>query len=208
MYEIPYEMVGIERIETDNGYTYRFGNEAPYIPEYVSHLNDMIEILDNKKLNSLGEDETALSKVWFTRNGRGVAQLKRNLHNLFQCIWTDSELDERMWATFKSEKSKLQGKGYTSAYTVLNQRATNKLRDKLYLAYVCNLYMNVSEKIFFQRNGITIDEDAYALSIMVQWIWRSAIRDGEKIYLYLPSKRMRRILTDWINKLTSGGDNP
>lgn len=35
---------------------------------------------------------------------------------------------------------------------------------------------------------------------MIQWIWRSAIRNGEEISLYLPSKRMRDLLTEWIEK--------
>ncbi len=110
-----------------------------------------------------------------------------------------------MWSTYKSVKETLKGKGYTLGYTALNLKATNEYRSARYLVYACNLYMNVSEKIFYQQNGITVDEDAYALSIMIQWIWRSAIRDGEKIYIYLPSKRMRRILNDWMINLRKEG---
>ena len=51
-----------------------------------------------------------------------------------------------------------------------------------------------------------MDEDAYALSVMVQWIWRSAIRDGDEIYLYIPSSRMRTLLLDWIEKTSKGGN--
>ena len=53
-----------------------------------------------------------------------------------------------------------------------------------------------------------MDEDQYALSIMVQWIWRSAIRDGDDIYIYLPSSRMRRILRDWIDSFADGSGGP
>ena len=48
-----------------------------------------------------------------------------------------------------------------------------------------------------------MEEDAYALSELIQWIFRSAIRDGKEIWLYIPSKRMRNLLIDWI-----GGDKP
>ena len=41
---------------------------------------------------------------------------------------------------------------------------------------------------------------------MVQWIWRSAIRDGGEVYLYIPSKRMRTILTKWIEKTSKEGN--
>ena len=64
--------------------------------------------------------------------------------------------------------------------------------------------MNVNEKKFYTKHGINVDEDAYALSIMVQWIWRSAIRDGDEIYLYIPSRRMRTLLEKWIDKWTFG----
>lgn len=30
-----------------------------------------------------------------------------------------------------------------------------------------NLYMNVGQRLFYQNNGVEVDEDAYALSIMV-----------------------------------------
>ena len=49
-----------------------------------------------------------------------------------------------------------------------------------------------------------MDQDGYALSEMLQWIWRSAIRDGKEINLYIPSKRMRTLLTDWIDETSQG----
>lgn len=34
---------------------------------------------------------------------------------------------------------------------------------------------------------------------MVQFIWRSRIREGKEISLYIPSKRMRELLKEWLN---------
>jgi hypothetical protein len=62
--------------------------------------------------------------------------------------------------------------------------------------------MNVGEKLMYAGRGCDIDEDVYALSVMLQWIWRSAIRDGKDITLYLPSVRMRELLVSWINKVS------
>lgn len=39
----------------------------------------------------------------------------------------------------------------------------------------------------------------YALSALLQWIWRSAIRNGKKVTIYIPAPRMRQLLTDWLN---------
>lgn len=66
--------------------------------------------------------------------------------------------------------------------------------------------MNVNEKKFYQMHGVEVDEDMYALSIMVQWIWRSAIRDGNEVYLYIPSSRMRSLLISWIDSLSGKGE--
>lgn len=63
--------------------------------------------------------------------------------------------------------------------------------------------MNVGQKLFYQSNNIEVDDDEYALSTMVQWIWRSAIRNGEEIRLYVPSKRMRELLQNWIEEVSN-----
>jgi len=38
------------------------------------------------------------------------------------------------------------------------------------------------------------------LSEMVQWVWRSAIREGNEIVLYVPSERMRNLFTNWLEQ--------
>ena len=47
--------------------------------------------------------------------------------------------------------------------------------------------------------GFPVKEDVFALSEMVQWIWRSAIREGNPINIYVPSSRMRSLLQRWLN---------
>jgi hypothetical protein len=49
-----------------------------------------------------------------------------------------------------------------------------------------------------------VDDDQFALSQLVQWVWRSRIREDQPINLYLPSDRMRRLFTEWLDgKYTS-----
>jgi hypothetical protein len=54
-------------------------------------------------------------------------------------------------------------------------------------------------KTFIESRGVAVNQDQYALSALVQWIFRSAIRDGKPITLYIPSERMRGLLMDWLN---------
>lgn len=205
IYDLNYKKIGVTKV--GEGVDYEFCDDPGNKPEYAHHIRDMIEIVDNEKLNSIGDEETALSKSWFQKNRDGaVKQLKDNIYNVFRHVWKDSEAGERMWSTFKTSKEALKGKGYTSGFGVLNLRASNKYRNRKYLVYACNIYMNVAEKTFYLKNGIKVDDELYALSIMLQWIWRSAIRDGQKIHIYLPSSRMRRILNNWMDSLEEGGD--
>lgn len=201
MYNIPYEFIGVQRTDDDG---YQFSNSTEYVPDYVYTLCDMIKVVDDPKLNDIGESDYSLSWSWFGKEGSDVVSLKNNLYNFFRHI-CGAEAAEKMWSTYKDAKHKIQGKGYTSGFIPFNKKATNEYRDRTAVAYCVNLYMNVGQKLFYQNSGVEVNEDAYALSIMVQWIWRSAIRDGQKIWLYVPSKRMRNLLTTWMKEVSRRG---
>lgn len=201
MYKIPYEFIGISKGQDD---TFRFSESGSYIPKYVSTLPEMIHIIDNEKLNMVGDDSFALSMSWFDKDGSDVKQLKNNLYNFFNHICPASAA-QRMWSTYKESKHHLQGKGYTNSFVPFNKKASNEFKERNAAAYCVNLFMNVGQKIFYQSNGVDVNEDDYALSTMVQWIWRSAIRDGEEVWLYVPSRRMRELLTRWIEEVSARG---
>ena len=40
--------------------------------------------------------------------------------------------------------------------------------------------------------------DAYALTELIHWVWRSRVRRGEPITIYLPSPRTRRLFEEWL----------
>lgn len=206
IYNIPYEYIGIEK--TDEVATgFRFSSYPGYTPEYVSHLGDMLHVIETGKINDVGDDYYALSMNWFKKSDdEETDQLRRNVANCFKNIWSDVPADERLWATYNKEKAHMQGKGYTKSFLTFNAKATNAYRNKTHLVYMVNVFMNVNDKKFYQKHGVEVDEDMFALSIMVQWIWRSAIRDGEEVYLYIPSSRMRNILINWINTVSKGGN--
>jgi len=59
--------------------------------------------------------------------------------------------------------------------------------------------MNPIEKHFFHQHDVLIDEDLLALSDLLQWIFRSAVREGKPVQIYVPSRRMRTLLIKWLN---------
>ena len=50
-----------------------------------------------------------------------------------------------------------------------------------------------------KNKNVTIDEDTWALSELLQWLFRSAIREHKEINIYIPSERMRELLLEWLN---------
>ena len=171
---------------------------ADYKPQMID--KSLIQICDNDKLNRIGDPETALSVAWYQKAQRNsfLKDLRNNTLNWFKHI-ANGKSNLNLWTTFKEYKTKLQGKGYTKSYISMNMRASNDYKDRTVLAYLCNRYVNPVTSNFFTFNNIPINQDMFALSEMLQWIWRSAIRDGKPIKIYIPSKRMRNLLINWLN---------
>jgi hypothetical protein len=171
-------------------------------------LREKIHILDNDKLNDVGKGRSSLSHTWYTKArsvGNILPQLQKNISNVFKNIFHATS-KECLWTSFKNFKDDLSGKGYASAFTVYNLRASNKYASRKYLAYCVNNFPRPLESKYFHSRGIEIDADMYALSILVQWIFRSAIRNNEEVWIYIPSERMRYILKQWLENLANGED--
>lgn len=195
-YNLEYSFMGVDYIDGKYQFTYNlihFKNRANY--------NELIHIIDSPKMNRIGDRTTDLSLAWFKRNKGTVVmtELKRNITNFFRNIRTDNSKDN-IWSTFKDYRTAVKGKGYSRGYIPLNCRATNDYQDRTSVAYLANRYMNPVIKNFFEQHGVEVDEDGYALSEMLQFIWRSAIRCGNEIWVYIPSSRMRELLADWIEE--------
>ena len=196
-YQLPYEFMGVSK---DGGYH--------FTDDFVSSTPErdyrrLIHVLDSDKMNRIGDRRTDLSLSWFDRNQNNAApaELKKNIYNFFVNV-RECKTKDCLWTTFKDYKSKLQGKGYTKGFLEIGARATNDYKDRTSVAYIANRYMNPLIKKFFQQHGVEVDEDGFALSEMLQFIWRSAIREENEIWIYIPTIRMRTLLIDWIEQVT------
>jgi hypothetical protein len=171
-------------------------------------IKSMINIVDNKEMNRLGENTYALSSTWmrkyFQENSVNLKEMQNNLYNFFKNI-CKGKSKENMWSTIKNYQRKLKGDSYTKGFVPFNIRATNKYREKQNLAYVINVYPHTSLITYCNDKKVPIDNDEFALSALLQWVWRSRIRNFEdsveerKINLYLPSRRMRELLLNWLD---------
>ena len=78
-------------------------------------------------------------------------------------------------------------------------KATNDWADTSHVAYLVNIHLRPVLVKFMAARGQDINQDIYAVSEMVQFLWRSRIRKGEPIVVYVPSSRMRSLLIGWLN---------
>lgn len=198
-YDMQYDYLYVEGDSVD---TYRLTTEPK---EYkMPGLDDLIHICDLPRINDIGALRTALSMAWYRRNSGGakMEELKRNCYNFFRNV-SRTRSEYNLWTSFKDFHGELSGKGYGRGFVVSSARATNKYRDRYAVAYMVNKYLNPFVKIFLAANGIEFDEDSYALSEMLQFIWRSSIRDGKEIWVYIPSRRMRTLLKQWIREVST-----
>lgn len=188
LYKAKYELVSVSS-----------GEIIPYRKETMDASN--LTIFENEKLNAIGENKYALSKNWYLTRQHSLdknaqkeyRQVKNNIRNFFTNIMK-SPADDLLWTIFEPVEDDFKGKGYTSGLQPSNLRATNDFITKHNVAYPINKFLHPTIGNFFKDRGIEVDENAYALSEMVQFIWRSAIRIKEPTTVYVPSKRMRTLL--------------
>ena len=84
---------------------------------------------------------------------------------------------DRLWAATARAYDK--GEQYSHAIYLYEQNANPILLR----------WLGADTKVF---------KDLYALSEMVQWIWRTRVRRGDSVHVYIPSKRMRGLLQAWL----------
>lgn len=188
----------MNNIEYDK-YTIQNHDLVPYsdrLPYDKIKYKNLINIYEGN-LNNIGDRRTALSLSWLKKKPDLRRKLKNNIYNYFQ-HQVEAPSETIIWTTFKSIQSHLKGKGYTKSFLSCNARATNEYKDRYNLAYCCNRFISPDYVEYFNSHGVEVDEDLFALAEMLQWIWRSAIRESEPINIYIPSKRQRDLLIDWL----------
>ena len=95
---------------------------------------------------------------------------------------------------FASGSKLFQGANWVAKIT----RGTNDYAHCSHLIYLYDQHMNPYVPHWLEDNSRAFD-DAYALTELIQWVWRSRVRKGRPITLYLPSPRMRRLMEEWLS---------
>lgn len=185
------------------------------------------------KANAIGDKRSVLSATWYDNaTSADIKAVSTGFNTFLKKAKSKFPDWPIMWTAFKDERETLAIKGakYVRRLTAeentameadpdyknpelnklrcflsCNARATNDYDDRRVLAYLINKFYNpVFRRMFKNVYNITLNEERYALSEMIQWIWRSKLRrsnipdEDRAITIYIPSKRMRDLLNRWL----------
>lgn len=86
-------------------------------------------------------------------------------------------------------------------FLAFNARGLNAWDDRHHIYYAVNIFQFPRVNLTLKALECGYREEHFALSTMLQFIWRSAIRrPGEKITILIQSKRMRKLFLEWLNR--------
>ena len=178
----------------DIGSLERYNKYVVEVPNY--DYKSLIHIIDHEKLNDIGKDKYSVSQKWFNDHKYDglVDKLRRNTTNFFRNI-TSSSTTDNLWTTYEEFREEIKEKGFTKSFIQLSSDSEKDYSDRIYLAYLANNFYPATI-----QNTFDISEDQYALSELLQFMFKSALSNGNEIWIYIPSKRMRNLLIKWIEK--------
>jgi len=169
----------------------------------VAHL---IEVVDDPKLNFIGEvvslSSTVSKKGSSGKSGEKLSQeaintiLRNNLHNLINQKWK-AKAPDRLWTSYKNQSKFIANNKYGKQFLSFNYKATNDYIGVHHVAFMIDIFQNPVIQKVCHRRDIETSNDYFAISTLIQFVFRSAVRRGEPIKLYLPSLRMRELLKRW-----------
>jgi len=184
-------------------------NHPLYTGVQFSHL---IDVDSTVRRNSM---TTSLStRGMLSIKAIELDSLKSHIGGFFQEHRTGVAHQERMWTTYKKYADKLKGNQAkplhdSSNFVQHSSKGTNSYQDVKIAAYIINKHMHPGVIQFLKDHNKSYPPksatassglDMWALSEMLQWIWRSRIRKGHSIKLYVPSERMRDLLKKWLGQ--------
>jgi hypothetical protein len=189
-------------------YEYVDNNELGLLDEkeVKKIIRQNLTLLVDKKLDLIEDKyDNRYGSTWYKRSSKPEkTQIKKALEN---CVARQkAKCGDVFWTTFLAMEDHLKGKGYTSHHNGLpsmlafNTKATNDYKDYWLCMYTVNLFKNPTELGYLKSRGVDFNQDLFALSEMLQFLWRGAIRCGKPMKVLVLSKRMRKLLMGWLNE--------
>lgn len=208
LFNVNYKCYSVENIDGH----YQIVDYIPHYEENRQHLKQNINIYypastDKKDMNKVGDKRTDFSvgNIRYRKDKTEIKKVIRNNAYNFYRNKCKASPEKVMWTTYKDYISDYEPRGLKNVkdnFVSVSCRATNEYQHKTTCIYLANRFLNPMTVNFFAKHGVQVDEDLFALSELLQWLFRSRIRNNKPIDLYIPSKRMRTLLENYLDNKT------
>lgn len=168
----------------------------PQPQKYIDYFSKIKIYTEKSKRNqSIGSKKGSLSKTWYHNHKKSDTMRKALRRFVDNTVKSHKEL---IWTVYTDFKDDFSDKCWHTSFLSCNAKSTNDYANRHAVAYLINLYSRPLLSIYFKSKGVAVCDNGFGLTEMIQLIFRSAIRNGEEIYLYVPSKRMRDLFIAWM----------
>ena len=202
-------------------YQYKEFNEVKLYKtneEITKDLLERIEFIETPSIKKI-QNKYALTKSWW------VNATKEERKEISKCVLStmktkDMKREDTFYTAPKDFVSKQKGFDtsrigsepqtdqygnvveITRTFIACNARSTNKYADKKLAIQAYNLFPNQSVKAFIQGQGFAVNDEVFALNMMLQWLFRGCIRKkgSEKMQVAFLSRRMSSLFKEWLMK--------
>lgn len=179
--------------------------------EHVSKdlIRDLITLVEpNKGMKALG-----LSSSWY-KSEKASRKTLAIVSNYIRYVAKQSELESKYvaWCVpkLRAEKNKssktilvkptgfIEDENKGSCFLSATTRATNEYRHKQLMIHCYDRYPQVTVSAYLEDYGCPVDKQVFALSELLQWVWRGCIRDKKPMKVAIGSFRMYNLFKDWL----------
>lgn len=172
--------------------------------EIKEDIRNNLEIISNRSLDKLqkAQKSTAFSKRWFSN-------AKPDTFKAYKAVMRSCMVANKVngsdifWTTYNDSKVNLIATGYNYNHLPLNIKATNDFKDRSFCVYAANMYPNVTDGNYIGSLGVEVSEedaDMFTKSNLIQFMFRGTIRQGKPMKILILSKRVRKLLEDWLEE--------
>jgi len=172
--------------------------------EFRETAKRLIEVRDMPSINSLRFSYSGQQSMPKASHKKVSMALKNTRERLLRGIPKDNIMitsAKDLWSTHQGSPGPIavESRMYDDTHWVPNTtRGTNDYRHCSHLFYLWDQHLNPRIAEFLGVDG-QHNRDMYAVSELIQWVYRSRVRDGLPIVLWMPSGRMRKLLQRWLD---------
>jgi hypothetical protein len=199
-------MKGVDVVDIDKeaeGISLRYSDEQA--KEQIRDLINIVETYSTRKVanrrltytyyaNEFSEKESQLISTAIRSVGRECQASAKDV------MWTCPR-DRAFGSKQNRNYVKPRGYGAKQCFVPCSARATNDYCHKNTLIHALYRHPNLTVERYLSHYGVGVDKNNFALSEIIQWVWRSRIRDQQPINLSILSSRMRILFLEWLGKL-------